>query len=84
MPGDGANCQKPVHESLTSRPMSTDGYIDCMQDEIIGNLGINWSLRDYKAESYMFAKSEESIDEIKTRVIKSERVTHAVQEVCGS
>ena len=54
-------------------------YFNCMADSYVGKPGLNWGFKDYNAESYMFAKTEES--NIKENVLASERVLHAIEKV---
>ncbi|XP_065061968.1 dihydroxyacetone phosphate acyltransferase-like [Rhopilema esculentum] len=55
-------------------------YFNCMADSYVGKPGLNWGFKDYHAESYMFAKTEES--KIKENVLASERVLYAIEKAC--
>ena len=54
-------------------------YFDCLSDDSIGSSCLKWSLRDYHANSYMFANMDK--DKIKENVISSPSVTSAIAKV---
>ena len=54
-------------------------YFDCLSDDIIGSSCLKWSLRDYHANSYVFANTDK--DEIKKNVISSPSVSSAIDKV---
>ncbi len=61
--------------------MNGNDYFDFLSDELVGGLGLNWSLRDYKCESYLF-KAEVSSNDVKDKVLRSQSVLEAIQKVC--
>ena len=54
------------------------GYFDCMSE---CEAGINWSFKDYNAESYMFAQTTDNENILKENVLSSNRVADAIDKV---
>ena len=59
---------------------SDPAYFDCFADSAIGNSSLQWSMRDYQPDSYMFAKVDE--DKVKQNVLSSQSVACAIEKVC--
>ncbi len=78
------NLKRETEREPSSQNESGNVYFDCMADEFVSGLGLNFTMRDYKTETYMFAKKDEENDreEMKRKVLESERVIGAVNEVC--
>ena len=54
-------------------------YFDCLSNDSIGSSCLKWSLKDYQADSYMFASTD--TDKIKENVLSSPRVSSAIDKV---
>ena len=54
------------------------GYFDCMSE---CEAGINWSFKNYNAESYMFAQTTDNENILKENVLSSNRVADAIDKV---
>ena len=54
-------------------------YFDCLSNDSIGSSCLKWSLKDYQADSYMFANTD--TDKIKENVLSSPSVSSAIDMV---
>eukprot|EP00794_Sanderia_malayensis_P019889 gene19889-21831_t len=73
--------EEPISYKHIKCPISNT---DLSQDEFVSGLGLNFSLRDHKAESYMFAEvQKDGYDGLKKAVLNSERVVLAIEQLCS-